>query len=155
VDRDRAIGFGYLRLDRVGNQYVDNVTPLPGKRAHLDLPAEPASVGRARRCVGDMLALWDCDDPDQLAVLLTSEVVSNAVRYAHRDIRVDVAVDGVVVRVATTDDDPALPQLMTVGSDATSGRGLSLVDAVAARWGVDPDPTGKTVWFEVVLAAGG
>jgi anti-sigma regulatory factor (Ser/Thr protein kinase) len=134
---------------------VDNVRPLPGKQAHRDLQAEPARVGRARRFVGDILALWDCKDPDNLAVMLTNEIVSNAVRYTHRDIRVDVAVDGVVVRFATTDDDPALPQEMTVASEATSGRGLCLVDALAARWDVEPDPTGKTVWFEVVLGASG
>jgi hypothetical protein len=44
---------------------------------------------------------------------------------------------------------------MIVPPAATSGRGLSLVDALASEWGVHPSPPGKTVWFELRLAAAG
>jgi anti-sigma regulatory factor (Ser/Thr protein kinase) len=142
--------------DRFGynTRIVESKTPLPAKRAHLEVPAEPASAAVARRFIGTMVALWDCDDPEQLAVLLTSEIVANAVRHAHRDIRVDVVADNAAVRVSTTDDDPRMPRLMIVPRGATSGRGLFLVDALASAWGVDPSPPGKTVWFELRPGAG-
>jgi anti-sigma regulatory factor (Ser/Thr protein kinase) len=115
------------------------------------VPAEPASAAVARRFVGAMIALWDCDDPEQLAVLLTSEVVANAIRHTHRDVRVDVAADAACVRVSTTDDAPELPRLLIVAPGATGGRGLFLVDALASQWGIDANPPGKTVWFELDL----
>jgi anti-sigma regulatory factor (Ser/Thr protein kinase) len=130
---------------------VDDMTPLPVRRAHLELRPDPTGPALARNFVSTMLALWDCDDPDQLTVLLTSEIVSNAVRYAQRPIRVEIAVDGTRVVIATTDDDPRPPQLMAATPEAGGGRGLFLVDALASRWGVDPDPPGKTVWFELEL----
>jgi anti-sigma regulatory factor (Ser/Thr protein kinase) len=94
-----------------------------------------------------MLVLWDCDDPDQLAVLLTSEVVTNAVRYASQPIRVAITADRTRIVVATTDDDPRTPQLRTARPEARGGRGLFLVEAIASRWGIVPHPPGKTVWF--------
>jgi anti-sigma regulatory factor (Ser/Thr protein kinase) len=131
---------------------VEDRIPQPVGHAHLELPAEPASAARARRFVADVLALWDCDDPYELAALLTSEVVTNAVRYAHQRLQVDVEADGTGVRVATTDDDPRVPRLATVPPEATGGRGLFLVDTLASRWGVDLDPPGKTVWFDLPLS---
>ena len=129
---------------------MNNALP-PVSRAHLELPPEPASVARARRFVADMLALWECDDAARLAVLLTSEVVTNAVRYAHQTVRVDITADNNTIVVATTDDDPRPPRPAAAPLEASGGRGLVLVDALASRWGTDPDPPGKTVWFELHL----
>jgi anti-sigma regulatory factor (Ser/Thr protein kinase) len=130
---------------------VDSARPPPVSRADLELPAEPASAARARSFVAEMLVLWDCDDPDQLAVLLTSEVVTNAVRYASQPIRVAITADRTRIVVATTDDDPRTPQLRTARPEARGGRGLFLVEAIASRWGIVPHPPGKTVWFEIDL----
>jgi anti-sigma regulatory factor (Ser/Thr protein kinase) len=130
---------------------VDDTNPQPVRQAQLELPPEAPSAALARNFVTTMLALWDCDDPDELTVLLTSEIVTNAVRYAQRPIRVDIAVDENRVLIAATDDDPRPPQLMTAPPEASGGRGLFLVDALASRWGVDPHPPGKTVWFELLL----
>jgi len=48
-----------------------------------------------------------------------------------------------------TDSDDAPPQLRRPGPDATSGRGLGIVDGIATAWGSDPRRTGKAVWFEL------
>jgi anti-sigma regulatory factor (Ser/Thr protein kinase) len=121
----------------------------PEARAHL--PAVPESARVARRFVRELLAVWDCDDPDDIAVLLTSEVVSNVIRHAVDelgiDLRVDLADDS--VRVEVRDPATTEPQLRSPDSGATSGRGLLLVDQLARRWGSIRDEAGKVVWFEV------
>ncbi|WP_169336551.1 ATP-binding protein, partial [Nocardiopsis prasina] len=44
-----------------------------------------------------------------------------------------------------------LPRIRSAGADDEGGRGLYLVDQLAARWGSRPTPDGKAVWFEVPL----
>ncbi len=107
----------------------------------------------ARALVRQALAAWDCDDLDDVASLLTSEVVANAVRYAADQIALRVSLADEVVRVEVHDSNPVLPQGRRVDPGATSGRGLLVLEALAEQWGAEPDRTGKTVWFE--LSAGG
>ena len=88
-------------------------------------------------------------EPDG-AVLLTSELVTNAVRHARTEVVVTLCDAGVGVRIEVTDDAPGTPVLGRPDVDATSGRGLSLVNHVADSWGVVRHPgDGKTVWLEV------
>ena len=96
-----------------------------------------------------MLAAWDCDDPDEVAVLLTSEVVANAVRHAATACAVRVDLEGDVLRVEVADGSATLPQLRRPRPDDFGGRGLVLVESFARRWGAEPTPTGKVVWFSV------
>jgi hypothetical protein len=51
--------------------------------------------------------------------------------------------------VEVTDSSPARPQLRHYGTDATTGRGIALVEAMSQAWGVESSPTGKTVWCRV------
>ena len=55
------------------------------------------------------------------------------------------------LRVCVSDTSHRRPQLVQASARDTSGRGLHLVEALADRWGVDPDGRGlgKTVWFEL------
>jgi len=96
-----------------------------------------------------VLAAWDCDDPDEVAVLLTSEVVANAVRHAATACAVRVDLEGDVLRVEVADGSATLPQLRRPRPDDFGGRGLVLVESFARRWGAEPTPTGKVVWFSV------
>jgi anti-sigma regulatory factor (Ser/Thr protein kinase) len=86
------------------------------------------------------------------AELLTSEVVSNAVRHAELDpsqeIVVRIVADG-YVRVEVVDQGPPFEaDLRRLGS-GSNGWGLFLVDSVATSWGVEREGSGKKVWFEV------
>ncbi len=114
---------------------------------------DSGSPAEARALVRQTLAAWDCDDLDDVASLLTTEVVANAVRYAADQIALRVSLDDGVVRVEVHDSNPVLPEGHRVSRGATSGRGLLVIDALAQRWGAQPDGTGKIVWFE--LATGG
>lgn len=98
-----------------------------------------------------MLAAWDCDDPDEAAVLLTSEIVANAVRHAATACAVRVDLEGDLLRVEVADGSPALPRLRTPAASDLGGRGLVLVESFARHWGAEPTSTGKVVWFDVAV----
>jgi anti-sigma regulatory factor (Ser/Thr protein kinase) len=110
---------------------------------------DSGSPARARALVRQALAAWDCDDLEDVASLLTSEVVANAVRYAADQIALRVSLDNEVVRVEVRDSNPVLPESRRVARGATSGRGLLVVEALAQRWGANPAGAGKIVWFEL------
>jgi anti-sigma regulatory factor (Ser/Thr protein kinase) len=110
----------------------------------------------ARWLVTDLLRnLVDRDTLDT-AALLTTELVSNAIRQSRDELVITVGLAGGRVRVGVADSSHRRPQLVQVGSRDTSGRGLHLVEALADRWGVEPDNRGlgKTVWFELDVPPG-
>ncbi|WP_188283235.1 ATP-binding protein [Streptomyces sp. CBMA29] len=81
--------------------------------------------------------------------LLADEVIANAVTYSRAPCAVCVRWTRIRVRVEVTDCADDLPQRRQAGADDESGRGLQLVEALAADWDVTPCPSGKIVWFEV------
>ena len=113
----------------------------------LRLPPEPSSAGAARRFVA--AALGAGDEVAELAVLLVSELASNAVLHAQTSFEVAVHVSDGQLRVAVSDSDPTLPALRTYARESITGRGLHMVAASADRWGFDANPDGKVVWFEL------
>jgi anti-sigma regulatory factor (Ser/Thr protein kinase) len=90
------------------------------------------------------------------AELLTSELVSNAVRHAELDpsqeIVVRIVADG-NVRVEVADPGPPFDVDLREPSTDSSGWGLLLLDEIATSWGVELEGSGKRVWFEVGGAA--
>ena len=121
-------------------------------RVVTKLPGDPSAVPAARRFAGQAAADYGADaDAIDTTKLLVTEVATNAVLHAHSPIRLTVSSeppDG--VRIEVRDDDPTPPPLPCAPEpDATSGRGLWLVSAMARRWGVNRNRKGKTVWFEV------
>jgi two-component sensor histidine kinase len=106
-----------------------------------------------------LLALWGADDDGVLdsAALLTSELVTNSLRYAtpwqrgQRCIHLDVRVDTGCLRVDVRDPDTSVPSSREADEDAEHGRGLAIVAALAKDWGTTPEPDGKRVWFTLAL----
>jgi len=115
----------------------------------VTVPSVPQSVAAVRRYAVETCRaggyLGDCD----VLALLVSEVATNALIHGAGQVRVRVLDHGPRLRVEVSDDSEALPALRTFDHHAEGGRGLALVDALAAAWGADPRPGGKTVWFEV------
>jgi len=125
----------------------------PSLERQLQLPARPTSAGEARRFVGQ--ALRDAGvrgNPADTTLLLTSELVTNAVLHAAGGIVIDVALAPESVRVEVFDSSPEAPRPRRAAPDATSGRGLGLVEDLARAWGVIDLDAGKAVWFEVETA---
>lgn len=115
------------------------------------------SVATARSFVRDTLQGWGFADIIDDAVVLTSELVTNAVVHAgtHADVLCLRSDDGVRIEVADRYPEREIPlqgSLATMGSpDREGGRGLQLCAAIAARWGVEYTPTHKQVWFRLDL----
>ena len=124
---------------------------MGGLHATAEFPNALEAAHGARTLVRAVLAAWDCDDPDEVAVLLTSEVVANAVRHAATACAVRVNLEGDLLRVEVADGSPALPRLRSPGPNDFGGRGLLLVESFARRWGAEATPTGKVVWFDVLV----
>jgi anti-sigma regulatory factor (Ser/Thr protein kinase) len=114
------------------------------------VPADARAVLHARRFTGRLCARAGIDgDLRDSAVLLTSEVVTNAVIHGRSEARLRVVVDADHVRVEVGDDNSRHPVVQPPDEDALDGRGLHLLDIVATDWGIRDDQIGKTVWFEI------
>jgi anti-sigma regulatory factor (Ser/Thr protein kinase) len=118
--------------------------------SQLTLEPEPGQVALARRFVEDALSSWDRDHNHDTAVLLANELVTNAVLHTHAPVTVTVRHEPPVVTVEVEDRSDRPPRRSTAGSTSTSGRGISLVDALADDWGIRSLPgDGKVVWFSL------
>jgi anti-sigma regulatory factor (Ser/Thr protein kinase) len=85
----------------------------------------------------------------EVAVLLTSELVTNAIHHGTGPVEVCLSWDDRAVRVEVSDRSSDRPVLRPIDRDAPSGRGLLLVDSLSSGWGVEADGIGKTVWFRL------
>ena len=118
-----------------------------------ELRAEPREVARARRALTRALRQWGVDgDAFDVALLLTSELVTNAIRHGSAPVRLRARVSRRELRVEVHDAARGpLGGPRTVSWDSPGGRGLKLVDTLADRWGCRRVVSGKRVWFELDL----
>jgi len=117
---------------------------------------EPASAARARKALlADLGARGIEPESIEEVLLVMSELVGNAIRHtaptATRDLSVSwqVSPDSIVVQVSDPSAQRPVQRYVTV--DEPSGRGLTIVDALATKWGTDEHASGKRVWAEVPL----
>jgi anti-sigma regulatory factor (Ser/Thr protein kinase) len=82
------------------------------------------------------------------AVLLTSELATNAVIHAHSGYQIEIRRRSASIRVELVNDEPEVLPILAPPTD-NGGRGLHLVEAIASRWGIESDPDHKMVWFEL------
>jgi anti-sigma regulatory factor (Ser/Thr protein kinase) len=104
------------------------------------------SAGMARDFVRRNLAGWP-DKTVDAAVLMTSELVTNAVVHGRTRGQVSIKVSPGILRVAVRDESKLRPVEGSHGQFDEHGRGLSIVSALADRWGVIENVVGKSVWF--------
>ncbi len=124
------------------------------------LPRHPRSVGRARTLLREQVRTWQIPEAQaEVAVLLLSELVTNACRHARvspgREVRARCVVRDEKLRVEVSDASEVMPQPRQATAEDESGRGLALIAALAAAWDAHPRACGigKTVWFELKLIA--
>src|SRR3954470_17833807 len=104
----------------------------------MELPPDPSSVGQARDFVRTRLRdLGGSDDSVHAAALLASEVATNVVLHARTDMTVRVARSSTGVRIELADLNTRLPVIGDAPLDATTGRGLAILQLMADNWGVD------------------
>jgi anti-sigma regulatory factor (Ser/Thr protein kinase) len=113
----------------------------------------PLSSRAARHFVADWcIAEGVIGDVVDTVLLLTAELVTNAVLHGRSDVVLRVGRAGSRVRVAVGDENTRLPQRRETDPEALNGRGMALVEALADAHGVDVGAFGKTVWFDVATA---
>ncbi|WP_406313279.1 ATP-binding protein [Streptosporangium sp. NBC_01639] len=117
------------------------------EEACWELPADSEVVGKARRLTGDALAAWGMSAVAEDVTMVVSELVSNAIVHGKTPIVFSLHRHGRTVRGEVTDHSIVWPSPFPAGPDEEHGRGLAIVAAYADRWGVEPAPGGKTVWF--------
>jgi anti-sigma regulatory factor (Ser/Thr protein kinase) len=114
--------------------------------------AEASAVREARGLVAALLAQRGVsDDVVSAATLLTSELATNVIFHARTDFEVLVRVTDTGTRVAVKDRDSRMPEPRHAPADATTGRGLQMLDAMASSWGAERTTDGKVVWFELAF----
>lgn len=127
---------------------IPDAAPI-GTLARRMLPDDERAAALARMFVAETLREHGADEIVDRAVLLTSELVTNALRHGAPTVTIDVltATDG--FRISVTDEHPGMPKPRVASHGDERGRGLLLVERLSRRWGVDAHPPGKAVWFEL------
>jgi two-component sensor histidine kinase len=122
------------------------------EREYVASPRTPAAARSfAKSAVGEILdgpvPVELCDD----LALVISELVTNAVRAGSPTVRVALALERSRVVVRVSDEATGWPEERAAGEDDPGGRGLPLVGALSASWGVRLLGTGKVVWAELAV----
>jgi anti-sigma regulatory factor (Ser/Thr protein kinase) len=128
-------------------------TPVhQGERATLDVTRDPSAVPNTRHFAQAQLAAWEVDaDVAETAVLLATELVTNAVRHGRGRICLRMRRACHAMYVEVDDDGSALPDRRHAEDDDEGGRGLQLVEALSEAWGTRPLDHGKSVWCSMKL----
>ncbi|MFF1279817.1 SpoIIE family protein phosphatase [Streptomyces sp. NPDC058299] len=113
----------------------------------------PEAVRHARRFTRRTLRTWSVPrDTLDAALLVVSELVTNALVHTGGPVRLDLGLVNRRLRLAVADSSPRSPvKPASIGWEATGGRGILLVEAVSATWGTIPVSGGKQVWADLVL----
>jgi signal transduction histidine kinase len=122
----------------------------------MSLPRDPAAVAGARRfCAQSLRKATDrapnAQDSIRAAVLVISELTTNAIDAGSEHTVLVIDVHRSHVRVSVHDDGDGQPQVQHPSTGQTHGRGLLIVERLSRAWGVEPDTTGKRVWAELAL----
>ena len=128
-------------------------TELSDRRVRL--ATGPAAAGEARSQVRAVICAWGVPvDPD-VAVLLTSELVTNAImREASGTVTLAISRSRDQLRVEVHDTSCFMPVLVDAPAGAETGRGLMLVGSLSDGWGSYRTPVGKAVYFMLAFQPG-
>jgi len=111
----------------------------------------PESVTAVRRFVRHSLRDQSSEVVDA-AELMACELATNCVRHAHTEFELAIH-SHEQIRVEVRDTGDGRPRVRSPSPEEPSGRGLRIVDALSAAWGITPSPPGKTVWFTLPRSA--
>ena len=117
--------------------------------ARLDILPVSTGIGEARRFTKNQLQVWGQVDLVDTAILLISELVTNAILHGGEGAILTLLLNDRTLRVEVQDASPALPVVRSYSETATTGRGMVIVDSLSAAWGSFPVAGGKVVWFEL------
>jgi PAS domain S-box-containing protein len=138
--------------------YADDVTLLlvsfptaPLDTAEASLEREAASVPAGRHFLRAKLREWGLTALSDSALLLASELLTNAFRHALGPLNLRVWHSARELGVEISDHSTPRPRARLADHTEESGRGLILVEALADAWGTRPTAIGKNVWFTLLI----
>lgn len=141
-----------------------SATLSPTSQSRLvSLSAVASAVPWARRVLRHMLRAWQLENISDTALLLLSELVTNAVQASgdgvdrhhgyHQMIAFALQLTDTSLVMKVWDTNPTLPVLQESDITGDHGRGLLLVDFMADQWGHRAENGGKVVWCKVAIPA--
>ena len=122
---------------------------LGERTARIHFGPSLSSPATTRNFVERTARGWGFGDVADVAELLVSEVVTNAIEHGRSGGLVQVIALPAGLRVEVSDRSTDPPELRNPSPAEPTGRGLAIVSDLARRWGVDLRRDGKTVWFEL------
>jgi anti-anti-sigma regulatory factor/anti-sigma regulatory factor (Ser/Thr protein kinase) len=154
---DRIGATGQLRVFPVRQEALAVAARRPAApRLGRRLPASVDAPGLARELLAHAAAAWRLpQEVAQVAQVIATELVSNAVLHAGTAVDFTITLRQDYLHVAAWDGDPSPPRRSTILNERDDhGRGLQLVDGLAAGWGYLPTAGGKVVWASVPVRRG-
>lgn len=145
---------GYVLKDADLDYLVDlleNVGRTPADVRVLDATWGVAAGKEARALVRDALDDWGLPAIIDDAVLVVTELVTNAVTHGGSAFRLQLSRTSGAFRIEVVDEGAGTPEPQPQDFEAEGGRGLMLVDAMSNSWGVENVPRGKLVWAEIAI----
>ena len=142
---------------RTAERHERHVRPERDVRrgCRVRLATGPAAPAEARRRVRDAIRSWQVPVDLDAALLLTSELVTNAIRHeagqGAQPVMLTIASSRGRLRVDVHDTSRSLPAVAEVPADAETGRGLLLVETLSDEWGFYRTPAGKAVYFTLAF----
>lgn len=123
------------------------------RQLSLELRAELDAAPRARSAASGAVIGWGRPDLADDTALVVSELVTNGMLHAGAPVQLRLRETEAGVRVEVEDRSRIAPVRPLATSDAMTGRGIALVEAVARRWGVQQLADGKVVWCEITASS--
>ena len=120
------------------------------RRGRLDLSYSLSAARTARRWARQRLEHLLDDDHVEVALLVLSELVTNALTHGSDPVQVELAVDDELVLVRVTDHGGGRVSLRHPAHGDPGGRGLIIVEELAERWDVDYAGTSTSVWVQLL-----
>jgi CheY-like chemotaxis protein len=119
--------------------------------ARLELGPDTSEVSDARRFLGEHCAAWGCLDLLDDALIVLSELVTNALIHGLSRCELRLGLSESALRIQVVDQGPGMPDPLTADEGSEHGRGLLIVSLLCEAWGVEALPAGeKIVWAEMM-----
>ena len=126
---------------------IYDVAAAMPRGAHLELGAITSAPGTARAWARVVLSSWNLARLADDAALVLTELTTNAVLHAHgRSVTIWLRSDRESLALMVGDPCPDMPRVEAQDASALDGRGMIIVEALAAHWGAYRTPAGKVVW---------
>ena len=113
----------------------------------MGLEPDRQNVARARSFAVEHASSIGRKETTDVVELLVCELVTNAILHAGTHVNLRMSYEDGLLRVEVRDASSAMARKRHYGGEATTGRGLELIEALATDWGIDSNSQGKTVWF--------